>query len=391
MTDEITSRLARVSGLGVISRTSAVQYDRSGKTVKEIGSDLGVGFVLEGSVRWERQEDGPGRVRISPRLIRVADDTHLWAQSYERDLEGIFETQSEIAQAVVDQLGVTLLPHERSGVESRPTQSLAAYQAYLRGRELLANLDYPREDLELAVEMLERAVDLDPEFVGAHAELSRAHTRMFYVDYDSTPERLEKARESADRALALDPTAPDGHKALGKYYQYGLHDHEKALEELTRAAELLPNDSEIAHAMGDVAWEQGRWNEARAHLERAAELDPRNAACAESLGLFFRHVRQYDRAVRWFDTQISLAPDSASGYLGKSAVYLDWGLPDRAREALEGAPRTEDRHLVWGWVVLEIQDGHGQAALDRLLDAPDVLEFMWGQYPTALLPGHTRP
>ncbi len=388
VTEEIMSRLARVSGLGVISRTSAFQYDRKGKTMKQIGSDLGVGFVLEGSVRWERQGDRPGRVRISPRLIRVADDTHIWAESYDRALDGIFATQSEIAAAVVNQLGVTLMPQERQGVAVRPTANLDAYQAYLRGRELYSTPDYPRRALELAIQMFERAVELDPGFAAAHAALSRVISE-FAETYDPTPAWRARAHEAARRALELDPAGPEGHGALGEYYYRVVHDHERALEELTRAAELLPNDVDLARWIGSVMLDQGRFGKALAQFERAFELDPRNPSVVQMLGVFFRLTRRYQESIRYYDLLIALVPDGATGYTMKSAVYLDWGRPKEAREALERAPRTDDRHLLWAWWYLEYWTGNYEAALDRLAEAPEILEFHWGMFPRVLLEAMT--
>ncbi len=208
VTEEITSRLARVSGLGVTSRTTATQYDRTGKTIKEIGKDLQVGFVLEGTVRWDRRAEGAGRVRITPQLIRVADDTHLWADSYDRLLDDIFAVQSEIAGAVVGQLGVALLPDEQRAIATRPTESLEAYQAYLRGLEYYWDPDFTKESYELAVRMFERAVGHDPAFVAAHGFLSEAHSALYWFWYDRSPGRLDAAREAALRALELDPGLP---------------------------------------------------------------------------------------------------------------------------------------------------------------------------------------
>jgi len=282
MTEEITNRLARVSGLGVISRTSAVQYDRTGKTIRQIGSDLGVGFVLAGSVRWERRAEGPGRVRISPQLIRVTDDTHLWASSYDRVLDDIFAVQSEIAEAVVGRLGVALLPAEQRAIAARPTKSLKAHQAYLRGLEYFWDPDLAKESHELAIRMFERAVGHDPAFVAAHSLLSETHSSLYWFGYDRSPECLEAAREAALRALDLDPDSPEGHRALGTYHYYGHRDYRQAIEEFRLAAKRLPNDTLIAAYIGVVRRRQGSFHEGIAGLEKALGLDPRNALLASA-------------------------------------------------------------------------------------------------------------
>ena len=165
MTEEITSRLSAVSGLGVISRTSATQYDRTGKTMRQIADDLGVDYVVEGTVRWARGSDGIDRVRITPQLIRVTDDTPVWSESYDRQIDDIFEVQTEIASHVIDQLGVTLLGNERDNLEKAPTQNVAAYQLYLQAQDL--NEDNWEKYDQVMVELLEEAVALDPGFIQA--------------------------------------------------------------------------------------------------------------------------------------------------------------------------------------------------------------------------------
>jgi TolB-like protein/DNA-binding winged helix-turn-helix (wHTH) protein len=172
MAEEITSRLARVRGLGVISRTSADQYAAAGKTVGQIGAELGVDFVLEGAVQWERQQGGPSRVRIMPQLIRVADDVHVWSRVYTRDLVEIFRLQTELTQAVVGELDVGLRAWEQGALETRPTENLQAYQAYLRGLDAAARYSGD-DDTRLAVHMFQRAVELDPDFALAHARLEQ--------------------------------------------------------------------------------------------------------------------------------------------------------------------------------------------------------------------------
>jgi serine/threonine-protein kinase len=208
MTEEITGRLARVSGLGVISRTSAVQYAQTGKTMKQIGKDLGVSYVLEGTVRWDRGPEGAGRVRISSQLIRVADDTHLWAETYDRILDDVFEVQSEIAQRVTHQLGVALTGPEKGDDDLPPTDNLDAYQAYLRGRYYATRPHFTYENWDRAMAAYQRAVDLDPDFALAHAHLARGHALLRYFRHDLTPERLQAADDSAARAASLAPNSP---------------------------------------------------------------------------------------------------------------------------------------------------------------------------------------
>ena len=229
LTEEITSRLAVMSGLGVISRTSAMQYKENRPPLKQIGKELGVDYVLEGTVRWERPGEGPSRIRVTPQLIRVADDTHLWASRYDRQLEEIFAVQSSIAEEVARELNVTLLEPERQAAEERPTENMEAYQAYLRGMDLWLQPGWDTQRFELSAQMLERAVELDPEFVLPWAQLVSIHG-ILYAYYDQTDERRAKSKEALDHALALDPDHPEVRLEEGYYHYYVLSDYQSALE-----------------------------------------------------------------------------------------------------------------------------------------------------------------
>jgi len=372
ITEEITSRVARVSGLGVTSRTTATQYDRAGKTMREIGEDLQVGFVLEGTVRWDHRAEGAGRVRITPQLIRVADDTHLWAESYDRALGDVFAIQSGIAQAVVSQLGATLLPDERQALEARPTENMEAYQAYLMGLAQQTHLSRTPESIDVAVRMFERAVAHDPSFVEAYAQLARNHLWTYWLGWDGTPERLTKARQAVDRALELAPDSPEAHFALGVYYYWALRDYEGALAEFATAGRVRPNDADIALLVHAVLRRQGRWEEAVATLERALAFDPQNPdilfAFAESYGF----LRRYVAAQRLLDTVISLAPDMDPAYALRARNSWLAGSLDQARRDLRAAPRQDHDRIGWSWMTLELLARDHESALHRLAETPDV-------------------
>ncbi|MGB5814339.1 MAG: protein kinase, partial [Thermoanaerobaculia bacterium] len=239
MTEEITSRLAVVSGLRVISRSSAMQYKESRPPLKQIGEELGVDYVLEGAVRWARA-DGGSRVRITPQLVRVSDDSYLWASSYDRVIEDVFAIQSEIAAEVARELGLTLLEPERQELEAKPTDNLEAYQAYLRG-EHHANLpDYSEENRRQEVEAYQRAVDLDPGFALAQAALCHAHAFYYRLGLDLTAARRAMSKEAFDRAMALDPESPRVLFELGFYHYYIEGDYDAALDKFLAAAEAYP-------------------------------------------------------------------------------------------------------------------------------------------------------
>ncbi|MGH7497752.1 MAG: protein kinase domain-containing protein, partial [Gemmatimonadales bacterium] len=218
LTEELTSRLAGLSGLRVISRTSADQYRASGKSLRTIGAELGAGYVLEGSVRWERGAPGggPGRIRVTPQLIAVGDDSHLWSRVYEEELGAVFAVQSAIAEQVTTALDVALRGPERAALAAGGTRQPEAYDFYLRGLDYL-NRSNQASDLKAAAELFTESVTVDPGFAQAQARLARAHLQVYWHYYDHTDARLQLARKALDAAVALAPDLAETHIALGFY------------------------------------------------------------------------------------------------------------------------------------------------------------------------------
>jgi TolB-like protein/Flp pilus assembly protein TadD/predicted Ser/Thr protein kinase len=351
MTEEITSRLAVVSGLRVISRTSAMQYKESRPPLKQIGEELGVDYVLEGTVRWARA-DGDSRVRITPQLVRVADDSHMWASSYDRVIEDVFAIQSEIASKVVQELGLTLLEPERQELETQPTENLEAYQAYLRG-QFHANLpDFSEENRAAEVESYQRAVDLDPGFALAQAALCHAHAFFYRLGFDLTEARRAMAKEAFDRAMALDPESPQVLFEVGFYHYYVEQDYEAALGKFLAAAEANPNDGQTLAAAAFIWRRQGKFEEGIERLERALELSPRDSQIAALIGEYSQQSRNYPQALEYLDIAIGLAPDEAWPYRIKAHALREWqGDLTQSQRVLESLPTggeaTPDHY--WGW------------------------------------------
>jgi serine/threonine-protein kinase len=307
----------------------------------------------------------------------VADDTHMWADSYDRVLDDVFAIQSEIAEAVVGQLGVALLPVEREALTARPTESLEAHQAYLRGIEYFDDPDYAKESWELAVRMFERAVGHDPTFVAAHARLSEAHLALYWFHVDRSPERAEAAHQAALRALELDPDSPEGHRALGTYQFQGHRDYQLALEEYNLAAKRLPNDSLIVERIAYVRRRQGHFDEAIAGLETALKLDPQNAGMASEHAYTYQLLRQHREADRYYDLSIALAPNQTRAYAYKAGNLISAGSLERARAALKLMPRVDAPDYFGGWVRLERFERNYHAALDHLAAAPEKVFDTW--------------
>ena len=330
VTDEITSRLAVMPGLAVISRTSAKKYKNTDKGLREIGQELGVDYVLEGTIRWDKKGEVE-RVRITPQLIKVSDDFHLWAENYEREIEEIFDVQADIASQIAEALDITLLGPERRKLGARPTENLDAYQAYLRSVDYIDRADFTEENVQLGIQMLERAVELDPEFALGYAALSEAHSGLHHHGYDRTEERLSRAKAAVDKALELQPKLPEAHLAFAYYHYWGHRDYERALEELAIAERGLPNDSRIFNRTGAIWRRQGKFEAAIDRFEGAFELSPQDVNLPGEIGLTYEYLRRYAEADRYYDLSISLAPDRPWGYGSKAYNYISW-LGDTKRE-----------------------------------------------------------
>ncbi len=323
LTEEITSRLASLPGLRVISRTSAEQYRTTTKSLKEIGMELGAGFVLEGSVRWERSDSGAGRVRVTPQLIQATDDSHLWADAYEVELTEVFRIQSEIAERVTAALDLALQAPERVTLASAGTRSPEAYDFYLRGNDY-AGRSYSRSNIEAATDLYRKAVALDSTFALAQARLAQAHSAMYWFYYDRTPARLASAKAAVDAALRLSPELPEARTALGYYYYRGLRDYTLALAEFERALQRQPSNSDLLAAIGYVERRRGRWDEAISRMSEALRYDPRSALRTLDLADTYTSTRNYPEAERLYDRAIQLAPDWAEPYAYKAMLYLIW-------------------------------------------------------------------
>ncbi len=321
MTEEITSRLASISGLGVISRKSALQYADTDKTIQQIGEELGVEYILEGTVRWAKSgSSGSGsRVRITPQLIRVADDTQLWSESFDREIDDIFQIQADIATSVVTQLGVKLGAGERRSLAERPTENPLAYQAFLRGLYYSESASYAPELVERAIAAFEEAVQLDPTFALAWAQLSRRHSLVYHLGYDVSEERHAAARRALEEAAKLAPNDGETYLARGFYHYWGFKEYEPALAQFRLAAERLPDKSGALVGEAWVLRRLNRFEEALARMEQAASIRLRDALLALNIGTTLMHLGRYLEALEAFDLSFALQPtDNAS------VVYKCW-------------------------------------------------------------------
>ncbi|MBW8879419.1 MAG: winged helix-turn-helix domain-containing protein [Acidobacteria bacterium] len=345
LTEEITKDLASLSSLQVISRTSAVRYQGAHRPLPEIGRELGVDYVLEGTVRWALGPEGLPRVRITPQLIRVADDTHVWAGSFDGQVKDIFAVQTEISRRVIGQLGISLLPEEKRTVQKPPTDNLEAYRAYIRGLELKNQPFYSEDHLFRAIPMFERAVRLDPGFAAAWAELSQTHSHLAF-NTDSSPDRVEKSRQALARALEIDPDLLPVRLAQVYFTYRCLEDYATAQQQLTAAARRFPNNAELLESLGLVLRRRGRLTEAISSFRAAFGLNPREVRLPWWIAETYRASREYEQADHYFDQAISMAPDEAVYWAEKAQNRLAWtGDPDKARAVLTASPVAESPAL----------------------------------------------
>ncbi|HJR54622.1 MAG TPA: adenylate/guanylate cyclase domain-containing protein, partial [Gemmatimonadota bacterium] len=298
VTEEILTALTKLGDLKVISRTSVMQYKATTKSVRQIGSELEVGAVLEGSIR-----RAGNRVRITAQLIEARTDVHLWAENYDRDLDDIFAIQTDVAQRIVESLKMHLSPREKARIAERPTENVEAYQWFLKGRFFLARRTH--ESIRLAIGRFRKASDADPSFAQAWAGLADAYALLPDYSNEPTPDASAEARTAAERALLLDPGLGEAHAALGMTAQ-NEWDWEGADRELRRAMELSPGYAPGHHWYGNLLSVLGRHGEAIDALRRALELDPLSLAIHNGLGTALANARRYDEAIGIFRKALEL-------------------------------------------------------------------------------------
>ena len=320
--DEILTDLAKVADLKVISRSSVMQY-KTGvqRNLREIGQQLGVAHLLEGSV----QRAG-NKVRVNAQLIHARNDAHLWAQTYTRDLSDVFAIQTEIAEAIAQQLQAQLSPDEKARIAKPSTTDPVAYDLYLRARELDDRTNDPnaKESLLQGITLLEEAVRRDPKFLRAYCLLCGINLDLYWGGSDHTDQRREMARVALQKAEEIQSGAGEVHEIKGLYAYHGFRDYDKARAEYAIAKQLLPNEARLYMTSGAIDRRSGRLDDAVANFKRAVELDPRNFIVVMEAGSTFQGARHYVEARRLFQQALSIVPNSpfATFLLGYSEFSL---------------------------------------------------------------------
>ena len=303
--DDILTNLSKIGDLKVISRMSVMSYRGDAlRNAREIGKALGVGALLEGSVR-----RAGNRVRVSVQLINANNDEHIWAEDYDRDLTDVFAIQTDLAQKIASALQAKLSPHEKERLDRQPTKDPNAYLLFIQAHDYANRPERFRDDSLKAEELFEQAIKIDPKFAAAFAGLSMVES-WIYHSFEPTAARREKARLNADESLRLQPDLPEGHLALGSVYYYCDRDYERALAEFEIAKRDLPNEAQAYLAIGAIQRRQGKWTESTANLEKAAALDPKNASILINLAYSYMALRNFEAADKTIDRAIAVAPES---------------------------------------------------------------------------------
>jgi serine/threonine-protein kinase len=321
MTDEISSRLGTLSGLRLIGRQSAKSYANTSKPPTQIGKELGVAYILTGTVRWDRSRAGHNLVKISPALLRASDGAQIWSEPYQKEVTGVFEIQGQVAERVAAALKVRLTEGQQHTLAARPTNNLEAYDYYLRGNALgMGTLDPAK--FALAVPLFERAVALDSGFAQAYASLAHAHLLVYWFGGDQSPRRLELAKNAVDRAIALDPKLPGAQLALADYYYHGKLDYPHALAAIADVQRLAPNQPDAFYLKALIERRQSRWNEAMADIKRASQLDPRNTDFLSAQCELEVLTRRYEDAQNTCGRKLAFQPEERLGYYPLSVVPI---------------------------------------------------------------------
>ena len=314
--DEILTRLSKIADLKVISRTSTQQYKSAPENLPEIAKQLGVAHILEGSV----QKSGDA-VRVNVQLIKAANDSHLWADTFDRKLTDIFSVESVIVKAVADQVRAKLTGEDEQVIAAKPTDNPEAYDAYLRGLAYSLKTANNAANALAAQKYLREAVRLDPKFALAWALLSNIDAHGYFVgSLQPTVTLREEARQAAETAFALQPNLGEAILAKGYYHYAFLSDYDTAIRYFERARQLLPNSSRIPESLAYVARRRGQWDRSESFYKEAERLDPRNVYLLSQHAFTYAALRRFPEALRKFDQVLNIIPDDVDTVANKAAI-----------------------------------------------------------------------
>jgi TolB-like protein/regulator of sirC expression with transglutaminase-like and TPR domain len=362
--DEILARLSKIADLKVISRTSTLQYQSKPGNLSEIGKQLGVAHVLEGSV----QKVGD-QVRVSVQLINAQSDSHVWADTYDRKLTDIFGVESEIAKSIAESLRAKLTGREEQALAVKPTTNPEAYDAYLRGLAAEGQSLHSVYAMEEAVRLYEQAVKLDPAFALAWSKLSRADSIVYSSPNDPTGTRRDAAKRALDVAQRLQPTSPETLLSLASYQFLVLRDYELAKTTFRLVNKMLPGSSEVPGALARIARRQGHWDEAIAYYEQALVLDPRNTELLFQAAGNYADLRKFDAALKLCDRALDILPNDPDLMAFKASIYQGEGNLEQAAKLLREVNAETPSLAVFGTKITQLTLERNLSEAVRLLQA----------------------
>ncbi|MGH8059552.1 MAG: tetratricopeptide repeat protein, partial [Candidatus Entotheonellia bacterium] len=315
LTEDILTQLSKIRRLKVISRTSVMQYKKTSKNLREIGRELGVATILEGSVR-----KAANKVRISVQLVDAGTDEHLWAETYDRELADIFAIQSDVAQQIADALRAHVSPEERARIEHRPTENLEAYQAYLKGLFLWNRRT--DESVNAGIEHFNRAIELDPGYAPAYVGFADSYIVLGNFGTYRPGVIYPLAKAAALKALAIDPTLGDAHASLAQVKMNHDWDWVGAERAFLTAIELRPSSANAHHWYALYLSSMGRFDQALVEIDRAQGLDPLSAAIGSNVAAILFSARRYDQALAAIHQALKMNPEFRTSYLYLGVVLL---------------------------------------------------------------------
>jgi TolB-like protein/Tfp pilus assembly protein PilF len=369
--DEILTRLSKIADLKVISRTSTQHYKSAPENLPEIARQLGVAHILEGSV----QKSGDA-VRVNVQLIKAANDSHLWADTYDRKLTDIFSVESDIAKAIADQLRTHLSGQEEQVIANKPTDNTEAYDAYLRGLAFSLKAATTPANSLAAQKFLREAVRLDPKFALAWALLSYTDAVGYLtLTLQPTGALREEARQAAETALTLQPNLGEAVLAKGQYYYGCLKDYDSAVRYFEQARQFLPNSSQIPESLAYVARRRGQWERSEAYFNEVERVDPRNVNVFTQHALSYVALRRFPEALRKLDQVLDITPDDVDTVVLKAAIAQAEGDLPRASALLAPLhPAGDDIQAVEIQIyqaILERRPGQIIPRVKEMLAKPD--------------------
>lgn len=373
--EEILNDLQKIKEFTVRSRTSTDQYRNTTKTVRTIGKEMNVNYLIEGSVG---REDN--NLKIWIKLINAKTDEDIWANDYIREMKQIFSLQNEIAKEIADELKTVMSPEESIQIDKKPTENLEAYNYYLLGNNYYWR-SYKKQDFDIAAKMYGKAIEIDPNFAIAYVRLSLCYLSLHWFYYDQNIGWLEKSKEAINEAFKIDPNLPQAHLALATYYYWGFLNYSKALEEVNIAENNLKNNSECRYTKASIYRRAGEWLLAKENYLKAFELDPGSSRIAQDLAGTLYLLNEYHEAEKYFNKAILLNPAFIEAIFYKSLMYMKWkGNTIQARETIAETFQfnepSSNPMIIELNVLIDIYDGNYQKALSYLsLKDIDIIEI----------------